>query len=489
MPQPNLIFLMPDQLRADYLSCYGAPFIHTPNIDRLAQDGVIFQNAYSPSPICVPARASLIMGMDALRTGVLDNGQFVRPDYAQMGLNTWPELLGQNGYRTAAIGKMHFYPWEIHMGFDDRVIAEDKVWILIEDDYQRFLKQHGYAKTMHIDRADYHEHHQAIIHSIPWEYSVDHFVGQETCRYIREYDDARPFAMMVGFPGPHFPYDPNEKFAREFDPAAMPDSIPEVPEDTLLIRGDSKRPRRRLWCDVYNPVFTEAHKKRIRAYYCALIKQIDYEVGCILKTLEERNLLENTVIILSSDHGDYLGDHGLMGKSIFFDQAARVPMIVRQPGAEVRGVSDELVALTDVTATLLNLGGCPIPTYMDARPMPGLGLPEAPPREEIICMLSIGTAIVTDHWKLCKYAFGGTLLFDRQTDPQEQHNLARDPQYLPVLLELEARLNRAVMRSVNLAHGDKRVYTTSLSSDVSFGQEGWQRTYPQCVERDSPIDG
>jgi len=167
--KPNIIFVMPDQLRADFLGCYDASFIDTPNIDALADHGVIYGNAYSAHPVCVPARVSLMTGMNA------------------SGLATWPEILSENGYYTVGIGKMHFYPWEINLGFQHRVIAEDKVWIHIRDDYDVFLRAHGYEKNMGHERVDYQENYGAFLTDLPWEYSVDHFVGQEATRWIENY--------------------------------------------------------------------------------------------------------------------------------------------------------------------------------------------------------------------------------------------------------------------------------------------------------------
>jgi arylsulfatase A-like enzyme len=138
--KPNLIFLFPDQLRHDFLSCYGADFCHTPNMDRLREHGVLYTNGYSPHPVCVPARVALLTGMDGLKTGVLDNGQFLRPDHLEMGIRTWPQILNADGYYTAAIGKMHFYPWDLRLGVQYRAIAEDKRWLHIRDDYYRAFR-------------------------------------------------------------------------------------------------------------------------------------------------------------------------------------------------------------------------------------------------------------------------------------------------------------------------------------------------------------
>ena len=209
----NLIFIMPDQMRHDFLSCYGASFIETPNIDALGQAGATYRNAYSEHPICVPARCALITGMDAIKSGVVDNGQFIRPDYQACGIQTWPEILNENGYMTVATGKMHFYPWEKRMGFQHRISAEDKFWGFIQDDYYHYLKQHGYSKRSFFDVPEYHENFQALVSPLPWAFGVDHFVGMESVRWIDDYEGDRPFAMMIGFPGPHVPYDPAEEYA------------------------------------------------------------------------------------------------------------------------------------------------------------------------------------------------------------------------------------------------------------------------------------
>jgi arylsulfatase len=146
MSKPNILFLMPDQLRPDFLSCYGATFIHTPHIDSIAAEGICYDKCYSTSPVCVAARHNLLTGLNSIRTGVLGNGQFLRPNYASCGISTWPELIGQAGYRSAASGKMHFYPWDAKMGLDDRVVCEDKRWLHIQDDYAQFLNERGLRK-------------------------------------------------------------------------------------------------------------------------------------------------------------------------------------------------------------------------------------------------------------------------------------------------------------------------------------------------------
>ncbi len=277
--KPNLIFIMPDQLRYDFLGCYGADFVETPNIDSSLRRGVRYSCAYSVSPICVPARALLLTGRNAIKNGVTDNGQWLRPDLADCGIQTWPELLAEDGYTTAAIGKMHFYPWDITHGFQYRVAAEDKRWIHVRDEYYHHLKEHGERKYHGNEHDGYFEHKGAILNRLPWELSVDHFVGEEACRFLRNYGSERPFAMMVGFPGPHCPYDPNEEFLEGVAPESMPSAIPEVEGDAPKLRQQNIDGNKRPWNGVDYTDFSEADKRKIRVHYAASVKQIDYEVG------------------------------------------------------------------------------------------------------------------------------------------------------------------------------------------------------------------
>ncbi|MBN1402760.1 MAG: sulfatase-like hydrolase/transferase [Anaerolineae bacterium] len=478
--KPNIIFIMPDQLRVDFLSCYDAGFIETPHIDSLAEQGVIYGNAYSPHPVCVPARISLITGMDAIKTGVLDNGQTLRPDYGACGIQTWPEILNQAGYYTIATGKMHFYPWEKRLGFQRRIIAEDKLWGYIQDDYYHYLKAAGYDKTLFVDSPDYHRNQMALISPVPWEYTCDYYVGHQSARWIEEYEGDQPFAMMVGFPGPHSPYDPAREFAT-FDPEKMPEPLAAVPDDTRIMRGKRTRSDspRRSWYAVRNdsPPTRELYLRQ-RAYYAGLIKQIDHEVGVILEALRKKGILDNTVIIFSTDHGDYLGDHGLGGKASYYEAACHIPMLVRHPAIQESLACQDLVTLTDVTATILALAGCQVPSYTDAQPLPALGLTLAPPRDRVVGALRNGWMLYDGEWKLVKYAGGGAHLFNLKEDPTEQNNLARDPNYGDVFHRMDGELTAEIMRSMDEALFSRRVYTFSYSSSPDFGRVGWERTYP-----------
>lgn len=476
--RPNLIFIMPDQLRADFLGYAGADFVQTPHIDGLAQRSMRYPRAYSTQPICVPARASLLTGMNSLRTGVLDNGQWLRPDLAACGIHTWPELLAQSGYFTAGIGKMHFYPWDLRHGLQYRVVAEDKRWLQVRDDYYHLLRNHGHRKYHGNEHDGYHDNKGAIVNKLPWELSVDHFVGAETCRFLETYGGEQPFALMVGFPGPHCPYDPNQEYLDRVDPSRLPQPIPAVPANSKRLRQANIAGNRRPWNGVDYSDFPEESKRTIRAHYAASVMQIDDEIGAILATLDAQGLADNTVIIFASDHGDYLGDHDLIGKGHYYETSIHVPMLAHIPGGPT-GTSDALVELTDVTATLLALAGVEPPHPLDARPLPDLGLPDSAPREIITGFLAGGWMAYDGRWKLAKYATGDCHLFDRAADPDEQVNRMDDPAAHADYRRLDDALTQTVMRSTVLAHQDRRVYTVDLSSSPAFGKEGWQRRYPR----------
>ncbi len=298
------------------------------------------------------------------------------------------------------------------------------------------------------------------------------------CYSRPEYGREGPFALMVGFPGPHCPYDPAPEFLDGIDPAALPEPVPDAGH-TPRLREQNIAGNRLPWNGVDYAEFTRDQKLRVRVHYAALVRQIDHEVGAIVAALDETGLLDETVIILASDHGDYLGDHGLIGKGHFYEASFHIPLIVALPGAAGPAVCDELVALTDVTATLLHLGGAELPAYLDARPLPGVGIPGATGRDCLIGALAGGWMIQAGPWRLAKYGTGEAVLFNLDEDPQEQRSRLDDPAGAAVARDLDGRLTAAVMRLTVEAHFPQRVYVRDLSQDVAFGREGWPRRYPR----------
>jgi arylsulfatase len=477
----NIIFLLPDQLRPDFLGCYGAQFMSTPHIDALSESGVTYHHAVSPSPLCVPARASLLTGMNSVQHGVMDNTSWLRPDRAACGIETWPETLAAAGYHTEAIGKMHFYPWDKSEGFTHRVISEDKRHIHIHDDYAAYLEQHGLRKYHGNEHDGYFENKGAIISRIPAEHQVDKWVADRTCEFLGNYSGNQPFALMVSFPGPHCPYDPPIEFANLYRPEDMPESIPATDDSRLfreLVINMTKRP----WNQVDYTDFQDQHKRQIRAYYAALVHQIDLGIGRIVAALNASRFADDTVIIFASDHGDFLGDYDLIGKHLFFEPSSRVPMIIKLPGSTSARSVESLVSLTDVTATILALAGVDRSGWGDSIVLPELDLPQTRSRDHVFGATEFGLMLIADDWKLCRYKNGHVSLYNLVDDPHEQHNLAYQPHVVNEMQRLDTIMQRDLIESLMIANGDKFVEKSRYKGRGEFGQRDWQRPYPASLK-------
>ncbi|QOR70342.1 sulfatase-like hydrolase/transferase [Ruania alkalisoli] len=474
----NIVLILPDQLRPDFLGCYGADWLQTPAIDALASSSVRYTAAVSSAPLCVPARNALLTGMHPLRTGVLANDQGLRPDYRQMGIETWADRLSSAGYVTASIGKMHFYPWDAGYGFHHRVIAEDKRHIAIRDDYDAYLRRHGLAKTHANTWPEYHESRGATPPPVPWEHSVDHFVGTAAQEFIASRTGCdEPFAMMVGFPGPHCPYDPVPEFLDRVDrdrvPIARPGSADHAPERVQAARDSYLR----AWADLDLSEFPDEARAQVRAHYSALVMQVDHEVGRVLQAIDEAGLAEDTIVILASDHGDFLGDRELLGKAMFHEESVRVPMMIRIPG-HVPGINNAMVDLYDLAPTMLELVGAGVPEQMDARAVPGLSGLEAESRERVVGAVADGWMLREGGMVLHKYGTGEVLLYDHDADPEQIRDLSRDPAHRADLDRMDATLTREVMALVASGHEDK----IGSSTEPEFYARGWQRPYPYPVK-------
>lgn len=495
--RPNVLFLLPDQLRADFVGAYGATCVDTPNMDRLAAEGVRYTDAMSASPLCVPARTALMTGMHALRNGTLSTFHGLRGDYREAGLRTLPELLNEAGYATSAIGKMHFYPWDARLGFQRRVIAEDKRWVDIADDYHHFLAARGLRRLRGDEHEGYAEAKGAVVSPLPLECSPDHFVGAEAVTAIEQAAGTdEPFAMMVGFPGPHCPYDPVEASLARVRPESIPDPVGD-PSVSPSLHERNVRSNRGAWNGVDYGDADVAAWRKVRHHYAALVVQIDDVIGTILDALERTGQLDDTVIVLSSDHGDYLGDHGMIGKQGFHEGTVRVPLIVRPPAghggagrpsgpsgrptAQPPGTNDEIVELRDITATILAYAGVERQPWMDAQPLPGLdhGAPRTA-RDHLFGALPAGWMLYDGQFKLHAYNTGEIALFDLAADPDETHDLSRSHRHAETLRALQARATTELMAHLDAAFVDRTVVGDGpLYLDKAFGREGWHRTYPQ----------
>lgn len=472
--RPNILFMMPDQLRADFLGCYGAEFAQTPHIDALAAGGTRFERCLSPNPICVPARASLLTGTTSLENGVTTNSNWLRPDLSECGIETWPALLAQKGYATYGVGKMHFYPWDAGMGFQHRAIAEDKRQIGIGDDYADYLASMGHQKIHAREMPGYVENGGACISPLAADEQVDAWCADRAVDYLNAHDTRQPFAMMVGFPSPHCPYDPPSDVVAAFDPADMPEPYPPTAESERLrpwLIANMKNP----WADIDYETFNPTQIGAVRAHYSALVHLVDRAVGRIIEALDRLGMTDNTLVVFASDHGDFVGDFGMVCKNFFMDGSVRVPMILRGPGQK-RGLRQDAVTLSDLYPTLLDTAGVTPRTGLDF-----YNLSTAQPDRVICGATHRGFMIERNRMKLARYVGGLVTLYDMNADPEEQRNLAIDPAHRATRDELETLLTDWQVEQAQKGNADKAIPPQSGASTCEVSKRGWVRPYPYNI--------
>jgi len=422
----------------------------------------------------------MLTGQNSIATGVLNNNYWLRPDHDELGVPSFAKILSDAGYHTEAIGKMHFIPWDKSEGFDHRIIAEDKRHIHIRDDYHDYLLDNGLKKYAGPEEPGYVEGRMASISLVPLEHQVDTWVGERSVEFINSYNKDQPFFLWTAFPGPHDPYNPpkeliDAELINEVDLVSMPEAFNSTAE-TLDFRPAIVAAHASGSAQVDISNFTPAMKKRIRLHYQALIRIIDKQVGdivCAVDALDKNG--RDTLIVFSSDHGDFLGDYDFLGKVLFFESSMRVPMIVS--GAHIPpGRSDALVSLSDIFATFTQAAGVTV-TAQDSIPLPGIGLGDAE-RQCVMGATDMGYMICTSQLKVCRYHNGVITLHDFVKDPEEQNNLYKNPEYHEQRDALDRHLSTWLTHSVMDGHADKEYPYMTMTPDHPGHRRGWQRTYP-----------
>lgn len=472
----NIVFILPDQLRADFVGCYGAEFAKTKNIDNLAKKGIVFDRAISPSPLCVPARASLLTGKNAIENGVLYNDVWLRADHEACGIKTWPKLLSENGYQTIGVGKMHFYPWDSLEGFDKRVIDEDKRHIRVEDDYCSYLKSKGLRKYHGKEVEGYRENLGAIVNPLKREDQADSWITREACNQIDERDREKPFAMMVGLVSPHCPYDADINDLAAINSDDIPNPI-KATNESKSFRSDMIKGNKEPWCDLDYTIFPEEIKRKIRYHYSATVHHVDECVGKIVDKLEVEGLLDDTIIIFASDHGDFIGDFDLIGKTYFYEPAVHIPLIIYDKDLKYHR-DNTYVSLTDIRATILNIAGLDVQDSEDSKVLPPYSSGENISERWIMGATDKGVMISNGIIKYCRYTNNQIHLFDLSSDPFEQTNLANDISYREILREAEMILTKRELDSIINSNEEKNIREGKKESGEVFFKPNWQRKYP-----------
>jgi len=346
MKRPNILLLLTDQQRFDTIHGLGHAHMKTPHLDRLALRATCFTHAHSPNPVCVPARHCLLTSRTGRFHGYFNNSSSPIRD---AGLPTLPRLLSDHGYRTAAIGKMHFSPVRRHHGFEELQLMEEIPLHREDDDYARYLAANGLKGTGSIHGVRplaYHIPQRALIpqahHEMTW-------VPDRAVEFIRR-ERSRPFFLMCGWIKPHPPWDIPEGWEdlyREADLPGPADFSRECPFDPARSRdaGDFDSPQTR---------------RRIREAYYTSVSMVDHGVGQILDALEATRQLDDTLILFTSDHGEMLQDKGFYMKSLPYEGSVRVPLLASLPGVFAAGARDDrLTDLMDLLPTCLEAAGIP----------------------------------------------------------------------------------------------------------------------------------
>ena len=336
--------------RFDTIHALGNPVIRTPNLDRLCEEGVAFTQAFSPSPVCISARCSMITGQYPMHTGCYENT--VMPTD---GRSTFMSELQAHGYHTYGIGKCHFTPDRYELkGFEGREVQEEGIETAVNlhrNHYLTYLHDRGYDHICepHGIRGEMYYIPQPS--QLP---QMDHpttWVGDRSVDFIRSEHD-RPWYLFSSFIHPHPPFTPPNPWHKLYRPTDMP--LPE-PGEELLTFVNRVQNRYKYRDQGYDRHIVRA----IKAYYYGCISYVDFQIGRILEALEESWQLDSTLIVFNSDHGELLGDRNSYGKRSMHDASVRVPMLLRYPGRFDGGRRcDRPVSLVDIAPTLLEAAGC-----------------------------------------------------------------------------------------------------------------------------------
>jgi arylsulfatase len=461
--RPHIILIITDQQRYDTIRGLGFPYMETPNLDRMVQEGVSFQNCFITAPSCAPSRASLFTGYYPHTTGILKN--------ADSWTRSWVEQLADSGYHCVNVGKMHSWPYDTPLGFHERYVVENKDRYLENryyfDEWDKALGAQGLVKQQrefYRRRPDYAQRLGAFEWEMPEATHPDMFVGDMATWWLRSKPAPdRPLFLQIGFPGPHPPYDPTLRYAEPYMSKDLP--LPTVTAEELAGQPPPFHAMRKHNAEVdHDSVVhllepTRAQLQLQRAYYLANVTMIDEKVGQILQALEDKGYLDNAVVIFTSDHGDALGDHGHSQKWTMYDIITRVPLIVWAPdrfpgGREMNG----LCQLMDIGPAILELAGVTPPATFEAETLlPALEGEEwqgrdvvfaEHGRDGILQETAFMSMVRTHEWKLVHFLdepFGQ--LFDLTNDPGETTNLWSEPAHAAVQERLLNTLREWRIRS------------------------------------------
>ena len=479
--KPNLVFMFSDQQRQDTLACYGNDWINTPNLNALASQSFVFQNAYVAQPVCTPARASLMTGLYPHAAGPIVNKMNLPSDVKSIA-----EMVSDD-YLCAYFGKWHLGDDVVPQhGFHHWISTEDghraeytrREYLNRLSDYNLHLVANGFDPDIEIEGA---KAFSAEARSkLPEEFQMASYLGDRAAEFIDDNKD-KPFVLYVSTFEPHSPYD--GPFKDQYDPEKLPvgPAFLKKPDGASLLnrvradyfmqflaegRDQTEDSYIMNYAAPEEDITTELGWRTLRAHYLANITLVDGMVGKIIAALDRAGIADNTVLVFTSEHGDMMGDHGMLEKRAFYEEASRVPLLIRVPwlSNERRDIHGS-IGQVDLVPTLLDLLGDPVPDHLQGKSQRQVmegnetldgndvfiqwnGISnEKHDRflgsDAINNMLSLPwRSIVSSRWKLNLCATDQCELFDLSTDPFEMNNLFNDPAQKDRIRDMAARVRK-----------------------------------------------
>lgn len=459
MTKPNIVYVFADQLRYDSLGSSGNRVVKTPNIDKLAEQGVVFDRTFSSCPICSPYRGQMLTGLYSHLNGVVDNEYKMKTS-----VTTLPEALKAEGYHTGYVGKWHLgygpYTKDKRYGFDYMA---------------SYNCNHQYYDV------SYHENEKGPFRMDGW---APEFETSLAIRFIEDHlkeNGKSPFALLLSWGPPHHPYDQYPEKYRIYDPEKM-EAAPNVPEE-----------------------YAEAARQDTADYY-GNITGLDDQMGRILKALDDMGLSDNTILVFTSDHGDHIHCHGYAkcndpsiedntrraSKATPYEESIHVPLIVRWPAKVSRsGRTNAFFSSVDIMPTLLSLCGVRAPEGMQGIDQSHLLLGGDGETRDSVYLEILGEGwphrgkwvgywrgVRSDRWMYARWYKNenGPLLFDVANDPYEMNNLYGNPEYARVQREMEARLKKWMTETKDpFDTGDRDPASGMLELGQEFTNEKWYR--------------
>ena len=435
--QPNILFIVSDQMVAALTGAYDHPVVQTPHLSRLVQEGVRFDSAYTPFPLCSPGRACIMTGRHASAIGAWDNGALLAADQP-----TWAHYMDEAGYDTVLSGKMHFVgPDQLHgfrRRFNTDIYSSDfnwvkPEWIGIKESRGQNLhdimaaRQTYNASGYTGDAVRINTWHNALSHD-----EETHFRAVEYLRAQGRQKDHHPFLLCASYHHPHEPFLPPQKYWDMYAGADI--EIPHFPDNLDATYSELDRSLNAYHGTRRYNLRDPAGLRRLRRAYYGLVSYTDQLVGGLLQTLEDTGLAANTVVVFCSDHGDMLCEKEMVQKRCFYEWSCRVPLVIRFPdGWQAGTVCNTPVSLIDLLPTFCELGGAHASLAHDGDSLLPIINGQYTDRHIFAqAHEAVGVPCIMSRHGQYKYNYIHSYddqLFDLNADPGEWHNLANDPSH------------------------------------------------------------